>query len=324
MDIIKPCIKWVGGKTQIIQQILNLIPSEIENYHEPFLGGGSVLLAVLSYINSGKIKIKGKIYASDINNNIIGLYKNIQSNPRKLIKEINKIKKEFFSISGTSINRKASNIEEALTSRESYYYWIRKQFNNLSQNNKISLHGSALLMFINKTCFRGLYREGPNGFNVPYGNYKNPKIIDEKHILKISKIIKNVYFNYHYNDDIPSFLNTEQSKYMWLNYTYKKAINNIKCGDFIYFDPPYAPETKTSFVKYNFKGFELADHKNLFNMCNVLNDINVKFIMCNADVELIKKYFLPTKYKKRIILCRRAINSKNPESVTNEVIIWNK
>jgi len=105
--------------------------------------------------------------------------------------------------------------------------------------------------------------------------------------------------------------------------TYNDSIKNIKCKDFIYLDPPYAPETKTSFVKYNSKGFDLLEHKKLFYMCDMLNDINVKFIMSNADVSLVKKHFPQPKYKIKTVLCRRAINSKKPGSTTNEVIIWN-
>jgi DNA adenine methylase len=323
IDIIKPCIKWVGGKTQIIKQLLSIFPYKINNYHEPFLGGGSVLLALLTCIKAKIIKINGNIYASDINTNIIGLYINIQKQPHKLINEINKLKKEYFSITGSTVNRKAGNLKEALTSKESYYYWIRNKFNNLSQIERTTIYGSSLLLFINKTCFRGLYREGPNGFNVPYGNYKNPKIIEEKHILSISTLIKDVHFNYCINGDIPLFLKDYKTPNIYHDYSYSKALINIKCKDFIYFDPPYAPETKTSFVNYNSKGFNLIEHKKFFNICNMLNDINIKFIMSNSYVELVKQYFPITKYTIKVILCKRSINSKNPESKTNEVIIQN-
>ena len=122
---------------------------------------------------------------------------------------------------------------------------------------------------------------------------------------------------------MPSFIRTKKKIDIKENYTFTEAIKNINCKDFIYLDPPYAPETKTSFVKYNAKGFNLLEHKKLFCICDMLNDINVKFIMSNADVSLVKTHFSQPKYKIKTVLCRRAINSKTPESTTNEVIIWN-
>lgn len=129
LDITKPFLKWVGGKTQIINDVLALFPKEMHNYHEPFLGGGSVLLALLSQTCTGAIQVSGNIYASDLNSNLIGLYKNIQSNSDALIMDVNKIIDEFARCTGTTVNRKAATIEEALTSPESYYFWIRSRFN---------------------------------------------------------------------------------------------------------------------------------------------------------------------------------------------------
>jgi len=302
MEIVKPFMKWVGGKTQIINDVLKHFPKTMNNYHEPFLGGGSVLLALLSFKSNGTIKVSGKIYASDLNSNLIGLYKNIQSNPNELIGEVKKLSDEFAKSKGTIVNRKASTLEEALTSPESYYFWIRSRFNALSKEQKSSVGGSAMLLFMNKTCFRGVYREGPKGFNVPFGNYKNPSIFDQEHIRNISILIKNVVFTYC---------------------SFSDAFTKIIKDDFVYLDPPYAPENDTSFVSYTSNGFNLDNHKMLFKECQEMKQKNIKMLMSNANVTIVKDTFPSPIYTTKIISCRRAINSKKPDARTSEVLITN-
>jgi DNA adenine methylase len=301
-EITKPFMKWVGGKTQIINEVMELFPKTMNNYHEPFLGGGSVLLALLSHKASGSITVTEKIYASDLNSNLIGLYKNVQSNSDGLIMEVKKLSDEFAKCKGTAVNRKASNIEEALTSQESYYYWIRSRFNALSKEERTSLSASAMLLFMNKTCFRGVYREGPNGFNVPFGNYKNPSILDDEHIKAVSTLIKDVVFT---------------------NCSFVESLNKTKPGDFVYLDPPYAPENDTSFVSYTSDGFKLENHNTLFNLCADMSGSNVKMLMSNAEVKLVKEAFPSPAYTTKVISCRRKIHSKEPDARTNEVLITN-
>ena len=295
-NLQKPFLKWVGGKTQIINDIIAKIPSQMNNYHELFLGGGSVLLAVLSLQKQNKITIKNKIYAYDINNVLINVYKNIQNNKDELYEIINLYLKEYDDIKGSVINRNPSTIEEAKTSKESYYYWIRNKYNNIDKN---TIECSALFMFLNKTCFRGMYREGPNGYNVPYGHYKKtPTIISKKDLDYISDLLKNVQFK---------------------SCSFTESIKNIKDGDFVYLDPPYAPEKSTSFVKYVSEGFNIETHQILFD--NIKKMKNVKFIMSNAKVDLVTDNF--KEYNCNDIIARRAINSKKPQSKTTEVIIYN-
>jgi DNA adenine methylase len=301
-NIVKPFLKWVGGKTQILEDVLAKFPKEMLNYHEPFLGGGSVLLGLLSYKKAGCIKVSGTIYASDLNSNLIGLYKLIQSNPDGLIAEVKKLVEEFNKAKGSAVNRKASTLEEALTSPESYYFWVRSRFNALSKEERMSIAGSAMLLFMNKTCFRGVYREGPNGFNVPFGNYSNPGILDEDHIRSVSDLIKDVIFTVA---------------------PFSESLAKAQSGDFVYLDPPYAPETEKSFVGYTADGFDLEHHKQLFKICAELTTKSVKFLISNADVPLVKESFPSPMYTTTIVECRRAINSKKPESKTNEVLIRN-
>jgi DNA adenine methylase len=294
----KPFLKWVGGKTQIIDSIIEKFPKTIENYHELFLGGGSVLLALLSLQKQNKIIIKQKVYAYDINKALINVYKNIQNNKEDLFKYIQFYISEYDNIKGDIINRNPLNEEDAKSSKESYYYYIRNKYNKL---DKTSIECSAIFMVLNKTGFRGMYREGPNGFNIPYGHYKKtPTIITKKELDEISNLIKNVEF-------IVSDFNN--------------SIQNIKEGDFVYLDPPYAPENKKSFVGYTAEGFSLETHNKLFNQVKQFNNKNIKFIMSNAKVELVLNNF--NNYNCEEIKARRAINSKNPESTTTEVIIYN-
>lgn len=305
--ISKPFLKWVGGKTQIIHILLNKFPKEINNYHELFLGGGSVLFGLLSLIKDNKITLKGKIFAYDINQILIYVYKNIQTKKDNLFTLINKYTEKYNNIKELNVKDKKErnplNESEALKYQESYYYWLRNKFNQIK--NKKSCEASALLLVINKTCFRGLYREGPNGFNVPFGNYKNKLIVITKEKLDtISDLIKDVVFKCS---------------------DYKVSFNKIKPDDFVYLDPPYAPENKTSFVNYNKDGFNLKEHLNLFKLTNGLKEKNIKFIMSNVKCKLIEDNFKIDNEQIYIeeIKARRAINSKNPEAKTTEVIISN-
>ena len=302
--ITKPFLKWVGGKTQIIDNIMSKFPDEMNNYHEIFLGGGSVLLALLSYKKHNLITITNEIYAYDLNEALINVYKCIQETPLDLYNEIQILLNEYKNIQFNTINRKPDNIEEALTSQESYYYWIRQKYNAQSIDEKNSIKAPAMFIFLNKVCFRGIFREGPNGFNVPFGHYKTvPTIVTKKHLLEIQELIKDVHF---------------------IKSDFSNSINNVKEDDFVYLDPPYAPEIKSSFVNYTKKGFNTESHVLLFNLVNELSIKNIKFVMNNSDVEIIKEYFSKNKFNIDNIMCKRTIHSKKPQTKVGEVIIYNK
>jgi|SRR6056300_742133 DNA adenine methylase len=279
---MKPFLKWVGGKTQIIQDVLGAFPSEINNYHEIFVGGGSVLLAALE-----KVDVKGKFYAYDLNKILIDTYKDIQTRPKELQKEVSELFDVYDSLKGIEVNRKPTNENEALTSKESYYYWVRHLYNTGAPKK------TAMFVFLNKTCFRGVYREGPNGFNVPYGHYKTTPAVPD--LIKVSEVIQKVEFTHC---------------------DFREAMRRAKPGDFMYLDPPYAPETKTSFVGYTKDGFGMKDHEELFEMTK---SSGIQFVMSNAGVDLVRDAF--SDYTVTDIKARRAINSKNPASNTTEVIV---
>jgi DNA adenine methylase len=222
IHIPKPILKWVGGKTQIIEKLIADFPIEMNNYREAFLGGGSVLLTLLSYVKNGIIKIHGNIYAYDLNEPLIYVYKNIQTHHNELYDTLQNIIAEFNSCGDGTINRMPANIDEAKIAKENYYYWIRSEYNKL--NNKTSIQGSAMFIFLNKTCFRGVFRVGPKGFNVPYGHYNNPEIMNKHHLEEIHNLIQNVIFEHC---------------------DFNKSLTNVEPNDFVYLDPPYAPETDT-------------------------------------------------------------------------------
>ena len=305
MEVKKPFLKWVGGKTQILDELMMQFPKHINNYLEPFLGGGSVLIALLTCKMNGVIQVDGKIFASDLNPMLISLYKHVQTSPMQLISEVKKISDEYRKCKIDSCVIENSNplsIEDAMSSPKSYYYWTRNKFNSLSKENRCSVHGSAMFLFLNKTCFRGLYREGPNGFNVPFGNYKNPTIIDEEHIQYLSKLFKDVIFSCN---------------------SFEILIGNAQRGDFVYLDPPYAPESDISFVSYTKQGFDMKAIQHLFHLCSGMKEKEVRMLMSNSEVEFVKTTFSSPLYKTKIISCKRAINSKNPTARTNEVLISN-
>jgi DNA adenine methylase len=301
--IQKPILKWVGGKSQIINKLIPYFPKKIENYHDIFVGGGSVLIALLSMVKNGSIELSGKVYAYDLNETLIKLYKIIQTNHIELYSSTKKIVEEYNSCKETDdkkkINRNPHHLEEAMKYKENYYYWIRNNYNKKDINEGIEK--CSMFIFLNKTCFRGLYRVGPNGFNVPFGNYKNPEVLNFEHLKEIHYLIKDVVFEYkHFNHSLEQKFNQ---------------------NDFVYLDPPYVPEKKTSFVGYNENGFNSENHIQLFKK---INDLETKFMLNNSNVKLVRDSFDKNKYNIYEILCKRTINSKNPSSKSIELIIMKK
>ena len=281
----KPFLKWVGGKTQIIKDIISKIPNEINNYHELFLGGGSVLLAVLSLQKQNKIIIKNKIYAYDYNKGLINTFNQIKTNRDAVIYELYKLKNEFINIKKNIEIEKSDNTEQDKdtkpkktkktkpkdinentykNTREHYYYWIRDLYNKETKDNALSC---AYFIFLNKTGYRGMYREGKNGYNIPYGLKDKktiPSIFSEEEITTVSELIKDVEFKEMH---------------------FKDSIKLVSEGDFVYLDPPYVPIDDNSFVEYNNDSFNLKTHELLFDEIKKLKDI--KFLMSNAKVDLV-------------------------------------
>jgi DNA adenine methylase len=263
---MKPFLKWVGGKQKFVDEILDLFPRNINTYHEPFLGGGSVLLALLS----SDIACE-KYRANDINKHLIRTYTDVRDNVDNVIEELKKLKND-----------------------KELFYVYRTRFNRLKKDDVFNVETSALFICLNKTCFRGLYREGPNGLNTPYGNYKNQSFFDEDALKSISKLIQHVEFT---------------------SLSYEAFLTDVDQQDFVYLDPPYAPETKISFTKYNASDF--LDHEGFFKFTKTLP----RFLMSNSAADMVTNAFPDEQIK--IITCRRSINSKHPGATAKEVLIQN-
>lgn len=280
MSDITPILKWIGGKRKLFKHIFSFFPRKIMNYHELFIGGGSVLLGLLEAQKRNEIIVEKNIYAYDSNPILIAFYKQIQTDYNKLYKEVLKLKNHLISL--------PSDEEKSL-----YYYNIRTLYNN----SEINLEKIAMFIFLNKTCFRGLFRLNKSGkFNVPYGNYKNPEIINEQHLKNISELIKDV-------------------KFICCDF---EDVKNIKKNDFVYMDPPYVPAQKNGFVSYSKNGFVQEKHEALFKICNKMK---CKWILSNSNTETVKNAL--KNFNIEEITARRAINSTNPASSIKEVIIYN-
>jgi DNA adenine methylase len=297
--MVKTFLKWVGGKTQIIDSIISTFPQTINNYYEPFVGGGSVLFQLLSKVRNGTIKVNGDVYASDVNSSLIYLYINVRDKIEDLIQSLLEMINDYNSISDLNSEE---NTEEAMTSKKHYYLWVRRIYNSMTNDEKRSVIGSSIFIFLNKTCFRGLYRESSNGFNVAFGNYKNSSVFEASHLREVSDLLQNVNFS------VCSF---------------EAVLSKITKGDFVYMDPPYVEENDTSFVSYVNGGFSDDDHNRLFNLCDDMINKGVNVAISNSNVKKVIDHFKNDKYNIYVVDVSRRINAKKPDAKTTELIIVN-
>ena len=279
---VKPFIKWAGGKGQLLKEIKKIYPFEnkkIDKYAEPFIGGGAVLFDILTNYD-----IK-KAYISDVNKELINIYKVIQNKAEDLITFLKKFEEDYLPLEN----------EE----RKEYYLQKREEYNNWKKKynaENIEEMGAALFIFLNKTCFNGLYRVNKKGeFNVPMGAYKKPLICDEENLRNISILLKNV-------------------EIICADYT--KSENFIDENTLVYFDPPYRPLTETaSFTSYTEFSFNDEEQIRLAEFIKTLNSKNIKVILSNSDPKNVNQddNFFDDLYKGfniRRIGASRMINSK--------------
>jgi DNA adenine methylase len=281
---VKPFLKWAGGKTQLLDKIALELPPTINRYFEPFLGGGAVLFYIIQKYNLKEVII------SDINYDLINTYEVIKNNVEALITYLDIYKKQH---------------------SEKFYYTIRglespitKKLNLkvLNDSNLSSIESAARFIYLNKTCFNGLYRVNKdNKFNVPLGRYKNPEIYNKKNLFEISKLLQNV--------EIKCF-------------SYEKIKNLVKKNDFIYIDPPYDQLNNNSFTTYTEFNFTREDQIKLRDFYKFLDSKGCKVLLSNSSTNFIKEIYNVYNLKeidaKRMINC----NGKNRGKI-KEIIVKN-
>lgn len=245
----KPFLKWAGGKSQLLKEIEVYYPfkdEKITKYAEPFVGGGAVLFDILD-----KFNLK-QVYISDVNPELVNTYIVIRDSVDELIKILKIYQSEYIPLETEK--------------RKVYYLGKRNRFNELIINNIVSqnIEKAALMIFLNKTCFNGLYRVNKMGlFNVPMGAYKKPIICDEFNLRAVSDKLKNVEI---------------------VCGDYSKSEKFIDENTFVYFDPPYRPLSDTAnFTSYNYVGFDDNEQKRLAEFVNKMNKLGAKIVVSNSD-----------------------------------------
>ncbi|MEX1376693.1 MAG: DNA adenine methylase [Eubacteriales bacterium] len=277
----KPFVKWAGGKGQLISEISNKYPDnlgyDVDKYCEPFVGGGAVLFDVLSNYNLRQVII------NDINKELINTYRQIRDNVKTLVIELNAIQEIYHPL----------NMGE----RKKMYYEMRDRYNHLKINGdkSVNIEKAKLFIFLNKTCFNGLYRVNKKGlFNVPIGGYKKPLICDEENLLNASKLLQKAEI---------------------LCGDYSACLSYIDENTFVYIDPPYRPLNNTSsFISYDEKIFDDDEQVRLRDFINELSMKEAKVLLSNSDpknVDTNDDFFddLYSEYRIDRILAKRMINS---------------
>ncbi len=279
---IKPFLKWAGGKGQLLSEIREYYPfadGKVTKYAEPFVGGGAVLFDILSRFDLEAV------YISDINFDLINAYTVVRDNVKELITLLMQMQTDYIPL----------NTEE----RKNYYLGRRKRFNELKTvaDNSASPVRAALFIFLNKTCFNGLYRVNRKGlFNVPAGSYKNPLICDEKNLRAVSARLQNVRI---------------------VCGDYRKSADFIDDKTFVYFDPPYRPLTETAgFTAYTEDAFDDEKQIELSMFVREMNSRGARILVSNSDPGNVNPYdsFFDDIYSGRNIRrveAVRVINSKS-------------
>lgn len=285
----RPFLKWAGGKTKLLPEIESRLPSNLKGtYIEPFIGGGSVMFWMAQQYNFDRIII------NDINQDVADSYITIKYDHISLLSKLEELQSQFL---------KLKTVEE----KNIFFLENRNKFN---QRNNSSLDNTALMIFLNKTCFNGLYRVNKkNEFNVPFNKVLNSTLYDIDNIIACNKLLQNVTI---------------------LNGDYSETLKYIDKDTFMYFDPPYKPiSTTSSFNSYNKENFEDLEQKRLSEYCNLCNEKGAKWLLSNSDMKNndAEDNFFDDMYKEyniKRILSKRMINSDGTKrGEINEILISN-
>ncbi len=273
----KPFVKWAGGKRQLIPIINQNLPESFGTYYEPFLGGGALLFHILTDKNGQKCSI------SDLNSDLVLAYTTIRDRIDSLI---------------TSLKNHEKNYQK---NSESYYYSIRES------NPRSAIEKTSRLIFLNRTCFNGLYRVNSKGkFNVPLGKYSNPNIVNEENLRAVSHILQSSRISIKCRD-------------------FEAVLRDAKKGDLIYFDPPYQPTSATAnFTSYTNKDFTYDDLTRLAELCLKLDSRGCNVLLSNSDSKEVADIFSKNPWKITRIEANRSINSNSKKRTGHfELLIKN-
>ena len=287
-----PFLKWAGGKRQILPAILDRIPAEFNTYYEPFIGGGAVFFAVAA----GRAFRRAVL--GDRNRDLIDAYLGVRDELPRVIRRLDALRRRH---------------------SEAQYYRIRAQ-----DPSRLSLAArAARIIYLNRTCYNGLYRVNRSGrFNVPFGRYKNPKILHTENLQAVSRVLqKKQRLSLKAGEDAPK----RKARTLGVSIRvldFERAVTHAKPGDVIYFDPPYVPVSRTAnFTSYHHEEFGPDEQMRLAKLMRALRDRGVYALLSNADVPTARKLYkdLPTVRVK----ARRAINSRpDQRGHVSELLVW--
>lgn len=291
--VAKPFLKWAGGKGQLLDTLDKMFPQEliegkIKTYIEPFVGGGAVLFHILQNYKIEKAQI------NDINKELINCYRCIKADVEEVIKPLSILEKEYLSSEN----------------RNKYFYNVRERYNQIHLNGHYDYEKCADFIFLNHTCFNGLYRVNKEGkFNVPHGKYKKPLICDKENLRLCSQLLQKVEINFG---------------------SYEQVLEKTDANTFLYFDPPYRPLLENnSFVSYDKAGFDDIDQIKLSQNYRNLNKQNCLLMLSNSDPkninekdnffdDLYKSFNIERVYAKRMINCQA-----NKRGNITEIVVMN-
>ena len=265
-----PIVKWVGGKRQLMFELQRNMPEYYNRYFEPFIGGG----ALFFYLQPDNA------YISDMNEELINLYQVVRDNVDELVADLQKhdISKEYFM--------EIRNIDRT----EEYQNWS-------------NIQKASRFIYLNRTCFNGMYRVNSKGeFNVPFGHYKNPRILDENNLINCSNLLQRTEIKHA---------------------DFSEILKKVKKGDFVYFDPPYVPLSETSsFTSYTKDGFDMDMQLSLRDVCDELDSMGVQFLLSNSDTQFVNELYKNYNIKK--VFASRQINANaDGRGKITEVLVRN-